>query len=133
MANSKAPGKRLAAQRAKARRKAAAKPQPKPSTRKRKKTAAEKRIEQLRGHVVVARTTIRKAKGRAAKKARFKDEPKPVRNYANRAIAKGQTPKTALEQGRILHQAGRLANNGTLKKRGGGKLSVSNLRKLIGR
>lgn len=66
--------------------------------------------------------------GKRALLATLKQEPKAVRNFAKRAIKKGQTPKKAIEQGRILNDAGRLGDNGKLKKLGSTEGATSNRR-----
>lgn len=69
-------------------------------------------------------------KGSALKRQLDTEEP-AVRNFAKRAIRKGQTPLKAIQQGRVLHNAGRIDDKGRLKKSGGEKLSKSRLKKLL--
>jgi hypothetical protein len=53
-------------------------------------------------------------KKKAALSGRLKQEPQPIENYVKRAMQAGQSAKKALDQGRILYNAGRLGPDGRL-------------------
>lgn len=93
----------------------------------RTKTAQSRKSDVVRGAEKLFKTKLdfssvskffsdRKAK--AALDRRLKQEAPHVRNFAKRAIARGQTPAKAISQGTILHRNQRIRSDGTLKGSG---------------
>ena len=101
----------------------------------RARAAARTKTAMTRGRTrtqaeIFGRKTVSRLRKRSALSRQLDTEPKAVRNFAKRSIKKGQTPKKAIEQGRVLHNAERIDDSGKLKKTGE-KLSKSRLKRLL--
>lgn len=115
-------GAKLVKKRSQARRKAVArKATPAARAKKSKPSKFQKSLSEYRMRFQRVRESIRESRADAAKKKGLTSvlakEPKAVRNYVRRAMSRGQTVKAAISQGRILYNAGRLKDDGTLKGR----------------
>ena len=84
---------------------------------KKKKTQLSKDFDRLRLNLAERRAANIKLR---TVKGTLKGEPRPVRGFVIRAVKAGRPAKIALNQGRILHKAGKITNSGKSTASSGG-------------